>query len=238
MYRALVQSGTCASVYSTVATVGIHNLWTGVTSSDWFTPSNWSDGQVPTLVPCPTVTIPQVTGPNVYPILSSGTATITNIVINANAKATVSGTGILQIAGTITNNGTFDVSNGTIELNGTSPQTIGANTFMNNAIKDLVISNSAGAGVTLNGALDVYHSLTYSAAGTQFATNGNLTLKSTATGTAWLGDMTGHTITGNVTVERYIPARKAWRFLSVPTQPSQTIHVAWQENQAANLNYT
>ena len=229
MYRVVVGSSGCNLVNSTVATVSIRNLWTGLNNTDWNTAGNWSGNVLPS-ISCPDVYIPGGT-PN-QPVLSGGlTGTINNLHISLGATLTVNGTGILQIAGTITSNGIFDVSNGTIELNGSSPQTIGAGIFMNNAIKDLVISNSTGAGVTLNGALDVYHSLTYGAAGTLFATNDFLTLKSNAAGTAWLGDMTGHTITGNVTVERYIPPRKAWRFLSVPTQTAQTIHQAWQENQ-------
>ena len=48
--------------------------------------------------------------------------------------------------------------------------------------------------------------------------------------------MTGNTITGKVTVERYISARKAWRFLSIPTNTTQTIQQAWQESCGANLD--
>ena len=61
-----------------------------------------------------------------------------------------------------------------------------------------MISNSTAGGVNLTGALDVLGSLTYGAAGTTFITNGNLTLRSTATETAYLGDMTGHTMTGAI----------------------------------------
>ena len=108
----------------------------------------------------------------------------------------------MQIKGGITNDGIFDASNGTIEFNGDASQTIAAATFLNNAIKALVITNTAG--VTIGGALDVYNSLTYGASGSKLATGGFLTLKSTPSGTAWIGDMTNHTITGDVTVERYI----------------------------------
>ena len=70
----------------------------------------------------------------------------------------------------------------------------------------------------------------------KLATRGNLTLKSTATNTAWLGDMTGNTITGKVTVERYISSRKAWRFLSVPANTTQTIQEAWQEGATSTTS--
>ena len=57
-------------------------------------------------------------------------------------------------------------------------------------------------------------------------------LKSSVTGTAAIGTITG-TLTGasNVTMERYIPARRAWRLISTPltTTAAPTINTAWQE---------
>ncbi|MCW3113043.1 MAG: carboxypeptidase regulatory-like protein [Segetibacter sp.] len=55
-----------------------------------------------------------------------------------------------------------------------------------------------------------------------------LTLKSTADSTGMIGSSAGK-IVGNVIVERYIPARRAWRLLTVPFTNSQTINAAWQE---------
>jgi hypothetical protein len=48
------------------------------------------------------------------------------------------------------------------------------------------------------------------------------------------------TITGKVTVERYIPGRRAWRFVSVPFNSTnlQTINAAWQEGAVPNPNTT
>src|SRR5664279_5595443 len=111
---------------------------------------------------------------------------------------------------------------------------------MKNAVHDLVISNSTATGVTLDGALDVFGSLTYGVTGKNLNTGGFLTLKSTATETAWLGDMTGHTINGDVTVERYIATGvgsapnhgKSWQLLAIPTT-GQTIKNAWQEGATA-----
>jgi hypothetical protein len=59
--------------------------------------------------------------------------------------------------------------------------------------------------------------------------NGNLKLKSNASGTARVDISTGN-ITGEVTVERYFPAIRAWRFLGIPfSSSSQSINAAWQE---------
>ena len=79
-------------------------------------------------------------------------------------------------------------------MNGAATQTIPANTFQNNAVNNLIVSNSSVGGITLGGALDVYGSLMYSGAGMTVTTNDVLTLKSTALNTAWIGDMTGNTI--------------------------------------------
>ena len=159
-------------------------------------------------------------------------ATITNLHILAGAQVTVNAIGHLQIGGTISNAGILDLSAGKIEFNSdVNPQTIAANTFLNNAVHDLVITNSVGSGVTLVGALDVYGSLTYGKNGAILNTAGNLTLKSTITETAWLGDMARHTINGDVTVERYIATgnhAKSWQLLAIPTT-GQTIKAAWQE---------
>lgn len=61
--------------------------------------------------------------------------------------------------------------------------------------------------------------------------NQNVIFKSDATGTARLGNLTGTLVNAtNVTVERYIPARRAFRFLSSPVTTSASIYANWQEN--------
>jgi|GEM_PF-2494804 len=67
-------------------------------------------------------------------------------------------------------------------------------------------------------------------------TNNILTLKSSASNTARVAPVAG-VISGNVTVERYVPARRAWRILSAPVGGLQTINQSMQEgavNTAAN----
>ena len=208
--------------------------WTGgAMTSDWNNNANWSGGIVPTsslntLIPS------GISGGRVYPLLNSGTSIVKDLTIDSSASLTVSG-GNLQITGAITNSGTLDASNGTIEMHGTSPQIIPAGAFKNNNVKNLIISNTSSGGVTLAGNVDVYQSLTYGVSGAKLNTGGYLTLKSNASETAWVGDMTGQTITGDVTVERYVAAINNWQFLAVPTQTMQTIHQAWQENQDSGV---
>ena len=65
--------------------------------------------------------------------------------------------------------------------------------------------------------------------------NRPVTLQSTAAGTARIGTITG-TLSGatNVTVERYIPAKRAWRALTSPVNTTNSINANWQEGGTGN----
>ncbi|MFZ4670932.1 MAG: T9SS type A sorting domain-containing protein, partial [Flavobacterium sp.] len=65
-----------------------------------------------------------------------------------------------------------------------------------------------------------------------FTHDGNLTFKSTATGTAAFGPLGGTftTVSGKATIERYIPAKRAYRFLSPSVTTTTSIKENWQEN--------
>ncbi|MBC7534454.1 MAG: DUF3494 domain-containing protein [Ferruginibacter sp.] len=218
------------SVYGVTASIPmgctINTTWTGAgETADWFAAVNWTrgvpDGVMGTWIP--TTLLPG----RVFPIINSGVAVVDSLVIQADASLTINST--LQIKAAILNAGVLNAGSGTIEMSGASSQVIAENTFQNNAVNNLIISNLSAAGVTLAGPLDIYNSLTYSATGMTLNTNDALTLKSTASNTATVGVITGNTITGEVTVEHYIPARKAWYFLSIPTNSTQTIKDSWQE---------
>jgi autotransporter-associated beta strand protein len=75
-----------------------------------------------------------------------------------------------------------------------------------------------------------------------FTHDGNLTFKSTATGTAAFGVLGGTftTLSGTATVERYIPAKRGWRLLTAPLKGSSnnSIFYNWQNNGAAGDNST
>ena len=205
--------------------------WTGEAfTDDWNTAKNWS-GAVPTTT-FNTLISNGITGGRFYPVLSSGTGAVNNLTIESASTLTVSG-GTLQIAGTTSNSGVFTTTNGTIEFNGSAAQTISPGLFANNTIKNLIISNNVSLADTdsLTGTLTV-------AAGKTFTTNDNLVLKSNASGTARISglpvDGSGNAtafINGTVSIERYIPMRKAWRLLSAPVRSSTspTINAAWQE---------
>ena len=113
-----------------------------------------------------------------------------------------------------------------------------------NYLKDLTLNSTAN--LTLGNVLNItasdgmntnsFGTVTVKSGGTINAA-GFLTLKSDAKGDARVGISAG-AIKGKVTVERYIPARRAWRFLSVPfnTNFLQPINAAWQEGAAPNTS--
>ncbi len=145
---------------------------------------------------------------------------------------------LLKISNSIINNsGAIDVTNGSLELNGTSAQSIAGSFFLNKSVKNLKLSNSDGISLSgTNDTLKISGVLDFGASNVTLSTNGNLTIASTASNTACVADMTsngsysGNKILGNTTIERYIPNHtKAWQLLAVPTS-GQTIRQAWQEN--------
>ena len=155
--------------------------------------------------------------PNVAnkPILSNGAfGACKNLLISNLSSLTVIGNTI-KIAGTITNNGTFTATAGTIEMKGANAQIIGSNVFAGNRIMNLIINNTFPAGVTLQGSLDVTGTVM---ANGNLASGGYLTLISTAAQTALIdGTGTGN-ITGNVTMQRYLPLAFGYKYFSSPFQ--------------------
>lgn len=173
-------------------------------------------------------------------VVNDGQMVLQNSVYVVTTDVSVTSAGLMKvdnstikIAGNISSSNTIDVQTGTVEMNGSSTQTIPANAFKVNKIKNLIISND----VNLAGEDSLTGVLSFGTVNSKtFITGDYLTLKSTASGTASVADMTnannnsGNSVTGNVNVERYLSSLKKWRFLSVPTSTAQTIREAWQEN--------
>ena len=159
----IAASGDCGQyITSAPVTIGTAGMWTGTVNTDWNNISNWSCGGIP--AGTADVTIPS--NLSTYPVIS-GTIALHDITIAGGASVTVAG-GTMQIGGTISNAGTFDVSAGTIKMNGASPQTIPANVFANNNILNLVTGNN----VTLLGQQNVTGAVSFSTNNTTLTTGG------------------------------------------------------------------
>jgi hypothetical protein len=225
-YYLATNIGSCSTAGRVPVVATINTIsWAGTNTTEWSTLANWDCGGVPAALPSSTndITIPAVPTGGKFPTIS-GLATINNIVVSPGASITIAEGGTFEIYGAINNNGTFTATNGTISMRGTAQQTIPANAFSNNTIKNLVINNLSG--VLLGGALNITG--TYTPAAGTLTTFGYLTLKSTINATARVAAGTGSYISGNVNVERYMPARRSWRMLTSPLTNSNTIFQSWQ----------
>ena len=178
-------------------------------NNDWNDPGNWTCGIIPLLTN--SIQIPNVLN---KPVLNIGAAgTVNNLTIDIGSSLTVDGN-TLQIAGSITNNGTFDASTGTIELNGTAAQSIGSDVFTNNKIENLIVNNTAG--VTLQDTLNISGIVTVQSG--NLASDGYLTLISTAAQTALIDGAGSGSVSGNVTLQRYLPSDFGYKYFSSPFQ--------------------
>ena len=217
--------------------------WTGATNSTWTTTTNWAGGVVPPNGAQVTI---GTTGST--PILTSNIS-VGGLFMNSGTKLNI-GSATLTIEGPISATGATITGSATanIVINGIA----GSHAFANKSVGTLNFDQTSastrslnnltvntGCDVTLGSALDVYGTISLTAATLDLGGK-NLTLKSTATATAMIDDLTGSTINNatNVTVERYISdvGRRAWRLLSVPVTGSQTIKQAWQENGILSAN--
>ncbi len=182
------------------------------------------------------------TGSTPYPVLSASTI-VNSITINAGATISI-GSNTLTINGAVSGAGTItgsETSNLTIGATaGTLRFTTGGT---NNYLKNLTINTGAtatlGNALNITGGASANNEGTLTVSGTGILNSaGYLTIKSNAFGTAGIapGNVAGGYITGDVTVERYIPrnSSKSWRLLASNTS-GQTINAAWQEAVAGSM---
>ena len=224
--------GTCSSVISNSISLKLSNVWMGSISSDWNDKNNWSDGMLPSTI-CSNVLI---TNQINQPILSSTPdAIINNLIIDPGAILTVTNA-TLKIAGAITNNGSLDVSKGSLDFNGTLPQNISANLFLGSTIKNLMISNASGLSLSnALGNLMITGDLAFGKVNNATLNTGdNIVLVSSANATARVTDITnnganvGNKFSGKVIVERFFPARRAWRLVTAPLSGAGSVFNTWQ----------
>jgi hypothetical protein len=137
------------------------------------------------------------------------------------------GTGKLFVAGNIDNNGTLTLIDGTLNVTGnSSTQTFDLGTSV--IVKRIELDKTEGTAIVNSGNLIITDGLLANQ-GT-IDGDGKLIMRSTATKTAIVEQSTGGTV-NNIVVERYIPSKRAFRFLSSPVTTSTSIRYNWQENQ-------
>lgn len=148
-----------------------------------------------------------------------------------NGSSLSVGTGMLKVSGTVTAAGSIAATSGTVEFNGTSAQVIPAGLFTSSSVKNLTTNNTAGT--ALGGTLNVTGVLK-ATTGT-FATGSHLTLMSTATATALIDGSGAGSVTGDVTMQRYLPSGFGYRYISSPFQAALVSELDEDLNLAASF---
>ncbi|RZK47235.1 MAG: DUF4394 domain-containing protein, partial [Hymenobacter sp.] len=173
-------------------------LWTGNVGPDWGTAGNWSPMRVPGATD--NVFIP--TGRPNQPTVSSAQQA-NNLALGIGTTLTTAPGGVLSLNGNFANNsGTLAGSgSGEVRFVGTTAQSISGTV---SSFQNLTAANAAG--VTASGPVQVVQVLR---ATNNLASGGNVTLLSSADGTALIAEAGGQ-VTGNITVQRYIdPSRNS-----------------------------
>lgn len=193
--------------------------WTGATSNDWNTSSNWDVNNVPgtgdfAYIPA--------TGVTNEPAISSNND-LSDLTMDAGRTLTINSSNALSVTGIITNDATITGA-GTLALVGTDMQAInGDGTYSN-----LELDNSNGATIAGDAQVDITSTLTLTDG--VLTTNDNLALKSSSiVNTAIINPVVSGSISGNVTAERFIPAKRAYRFLTPGVTTNTSVYDNWQE---------
>ncbi len=211
-YRMRVVSNTpliTGAINVSNLTINRQGSWKGSTSADWNNPANWDCNSLPTL----TTDVIISAGKTFYPTSSSNSLGLAkNLTIENGASVTVSGF-TLQIAGSISNSGTFTATTGTIEMKGTSAQSLNGSICAGSTIGSLIVNNSAN--VTLTGALNVTD-IVKATLGNLDSGTGYLTLISSATKTALIDGTGVGNVVGTVNMQRYLASSLGYKYVSSP----------------------
>jgi PKD repeat protein len=147
--------------------IGTPGLWTGITSCDWNTTSNWHNYIVPGA--SVNVTVPDVDGyfPSIGSSLAIGSAcgNVTlhdgaslsvsgDLQINPSHSLTFEGTGTIYLGGSWSDSGTFNSGNGTVEFNGANNSLIYSGTTPESFYK-IVVSKAGTARLSIQGNVHV-----------------------------------------------------------------------------------
>lgn len=110
----LTVNGCSTTQNVTITVTKFEYYWTGATNTDWFVPTNWACGTVPT--PTTDAIIPDRVND---PIIStSGTAQCKELVIDNGATVFLQPNALLEVYGNWSNAGTFSSSTGTVVFAG------------------------------------------------------------------------------------------------------------------------
>lgn len=169
-------------------------------------------------------------------LIVSGTLTLTSSSFAIGANTLTLNGGVTFTSGSL--NGT---SSSILSLGGSSAQSLAFATGASLASLNVAKTGGTSTLTSVGDTLRIYTGIDFTGNSSGvLALNGQeIKLKSSASGTAYIGQSSTTSLTGAtaITAERYIPANsnRAWRLLAVPTTGSQTINSAWQNGQASGV---
>lgn len=208
--------------------VGGGFVWRGI-NTNWEDKVNWCTG-----VPDASSDVIIPGGLTFYPVLTTTTNVAGTIDIKPNATITLNSGSELSISGSLFKvDGTLD-NGGKIVFIGNIAQTFPSGSGSIVKMNKLEV-NKSGSALTLDRNFKI-DGVLYPTLGNITLNNATVTLGSTATATAQVSTLgSGVTFTysgtGKFVVENYMASsgNAAWRFVSVPTNTTQTIRSSWQE---------
>ena len=142
-----------------------------------------------------------------------------DLYLGAGSILTTSATDILSVQSNLDIQNTNGITGaGSVRFSGTTQSISGTGTFTN-----LTINAGSNTSITSSSIIRMSNALTVNGTLT-IAASGSLTLKSDVSGTASIANSAG-TITGNVTIERYIPGARKFRLMAHPFTSAQNLSV-------------
>ena len=190
--------------------------WDGSSSDDWSTAANWTPESVPTQSDIVTIS----SSATVMPALSSPVS-LYNLNVPSGSNLTVAGGQTLALLGDLNVGGSI-TGEGTLTMEGSAEQAISGSGTVNNLTinnpNGVTIASGAGNTLSVTGSLSPVDGI--------LTTNGNLRLKSTSTATARVGVRGAGSISGNVTVERFLEGSNRifqWRIMGFPYSTPVTL---------------
>lgn len=219
-----VSNGPCAVSSDDVVIDFTSGSWTGAVDSNWNNAANWCNG----IVPAGMINLALPAGLPNYPVISDNVI-VNDLAIAAGAAIKIDSIGKLTVQGSYSNSGTL-ANNGIIVLNGTAQQIFPGATATVTAMKHLEVDNDAG--VVIDQSFGITGTLTPTSGIIDLADQ-KITLVSDINGTARVAETGGgfdYSAGGKFIVQRYFPARRAWRLVTAPITNSNTIRQGWQNN--------
>ncbi|MEP0674894.1 MAG: zinc-dependent metalloprotease family protein [Nonlabens ulvanivorans] len=133
----------------------------------------------------------------------------------------------LTVLGDFSTDGYIGATDGQLIFSGSGAQSISGDGIIDIGQVSMTGSNT----ISITAVMNIHN--VFTPASTTINTNGNIVFRSDVNRTAQLDDASSATINGVVQVERYVPAKRAFRLIASSVNSTNSIYENWQENGSA-----